>query len=219
MVVTISMTLPTVISMTEKREHRDPHEVDKDALNLSRGIAIIILALFASYLAFRFGSHPNLFPHPVTRTSSTLQFPLGIVPGPGILSISLLGAFICAIISTNYLVRSVDDTMNKLNLTKSFTGVILLPLIGNTVKSATIINTSRTRRLDYAIRAIMSNILDTLLFITPLVVLLGWVINKPMELDFGIFELTAFLLAMILITCVLQRGKSTYFEGVMLMGT
>src|SRR5579859_4332849 len=179
MVVSILMAVPTVISMTDQREHQDRHETDKDVLNLSRGTAIVILVLFASYLAFRFESHPNLFPRPLTRSSSTAQLPLGIVPGPGSLSTFLLGAFICAIISTNYLVRSVDDTIEKLNLTKPFTGVVLLPLIGNAAKSATIINTSRTRRLDYAMRAIMSNILDTLLFITPLMVLLGWVINQP----------------------------------------
>jgi Ca2+:H+ antiporter len=65
----------------------------------------------------------------------------------------------------------------------------------------------------------MSNVLDVLLFIMPLLVLLGWAIDIPVKLDFGLFETVVFFLAMTVMTYLLQQGKTSYFEGFMLMGT
>jgi len=218
MVVSISLAIPTVISMTGEQDDHHQHGTNNEVQALSHSTAIVIFVLFISYLAFRFKSHPNLFPRAVL-SSSTMEFQLGFIPRTGSLSIVLLGTAICAITSANYLIRSVDDTIKKLGVTKSFIGVVFLPFVGNIAKSVVIVATSRTRRLDFAIRTILTNILDTLLFITPFVVLLGWVINQPMELDFGFFESIVFLLAMIVMTYLLQHGKSTYFEGFMLIGT
>jgi len=50
------------------------------------------------------------------------------------------------------------------------------------------------------------------------VVLLGWIIDQPMALDFAAFEATVFTLAILVVNSVLQVGKASYFQGVMLVG-
>ena len=40
-----------------------------------------------------------------------------------------------------------------------------------------------------------------------------------MMLNFDAFEATVFLLAIIVVSLVVQDGKTNYFEGIMLIGT
>jgi Ca2+:H+ antiporter len=57
------------------------------------------------------------------------------------------------------------------------------------------------------------------MLILPLMVLLGWLLDHHLELDFNIFEATIFFLCLIVMTSTIQDGKANYFDGVMLMGT
>jgi len=192
---------------------------------LSHATAIILFMLFISYLFFRFRTHEVIFSrtpydggtaHP---TNHIIGDRLGLLSSSWMFRLIFISASLCVIACGHYIIHGIDVSIKIMRITKSFVGMVLLPLMGNIAKSVAIVTACRTRRIDLAIRAVMSNILDTLLFITPFLVLLGWIVNQPMELEFGFFEATIFLLAIIVMTYVLQHGKTTYFEGVMLMGT
>lgn len=225
MAVSICLVSPTIIAVTNKTRVPQQNDGRRDTHVLSHGTAIVLVLLFVSYIRFRFKSHTQIFrrdsPAVATppTTSCTTEEQLRPDASPLALSIALLCATACAIICANYLFRNVQATIRKLNVSKPFVGLVVLPLTGNMAKSAVIISASRSRMLDLAIRAIMTSVLDTLLFIMPILVLLGWTINKPVELEFGIFEAIVFLLAMIIMVYIVQHGKATYFEGFMLIGT
>lgn len=225
MAASICLVSPTMIHFASRGRVSQDSEGRRDIYVLSHGAAIVLLLVFASYIMFRFKSHRQIF----SRRSSPLATPTTTIPtteeqlGPNAralaLSTILLGGIVCTVVCANYLFCNVRATIQRLDLPKPFVGLVILPLTGNMAKSAVIINTSRTRILDLAMRTIMTSVLDNLLFVMPTLVLLGWTINKPVELEFGILEAVVFLLAMIIMACIVQNGKATYFEGFMLIGT
>jgi Ca2+:H+ antiporter len=220
MVVSISLVIPTVMSTATPPEYDDT----QNTLALSRVTALVLLVLFISYLFFRFRTHGVIFSRigrdegariainhnigdRITQHSSSWTFRL-----------IFFCASLCAVACGWYVIHNIDASIQKMRISQSFVSMVLLPLMCNIAKSIAIVTSCRMRRIDLAVRAAMSNILDTLLFITHFLVTLGWVINKPMELEFGFFEAIVFILAILIVTYILQHGKTTYFEGVMLIG-
>ena len=56
------------------------------------------------------------------------------------------------------------------------------------------------------------------LFVTPFLVILGWIIGEPMSLHFQGFETIVFFLSVLVVNYLLQDGKSNYLEGLMCIG-
>lgn len=226
-------------ALKESREDQNMgaiNDTTEDVLLLSRITAIVLLVLFLTYLTFRFLTHDQLFPKnpnapqfsPDNHASSMLDSSQCASIRPLVLSFSFVVTSVCAALCANLLVASIDAVAERLDITKSFIGFVLTPLIASLAKSVAIVKHARSEdthearhvnRLDFVIRSVMTNLLDTLLAIIPLLILLGWAIGQPIALDFGLFETVVFLMAIIVMTYLLQYGKTTYFEGCMLMGT
>ncbi len=228
MVVSACLVIPTIMSVTDKASRA------KDGLGLSHDTSIVLFLLFVSYVVFRFRTHPQVFSRNQQGTAPTTDWPslqhelAEDAPGPLAQGLSFVGAVACSAVCANYLIRNMEAATRDMHMTKAFAGLVLLPVTGNLAKSINIIRNARhdgalpaarISKLDFAIRSIMTNILDTLLFILPLSVLLGWALSKPMTLRFELFDAVVFLLSIVVITYLIQHGKTTYFEGFMLMGT
>jgi Ca2+:H+ antiporter len=237
-VISVCLIIPTIASIANGDGRLQQHgtmmeDQNDDILILSRATAVVLLVLCLSYLTFRFHTHERFFTHGPARASTfpaahTAALRAGDAPNLFSLPMIFLTAVVCTIVCANYVIRSTEDTIKTLHVTKSFLGLMVLPLAGNLAKSVQIIMHSRDERdgrlnesskLDLAIRSVMTNVLDNILFILPLLVLLGWIIGQPMALRFGFFESVIFLLAIVIMTYLIQHGKTTYFQGFMLMGT
>jgi Ca2+:H+ antiporter len=57
------------------------------------------------------------------------------------------------------------------------------------------------------------------LFVTPFLVILGWIMGLPMTLHFQGFETVVFFLSVLVVNYLIQDGKSNYLEGAMCLGT
>jgi len=56
------------------------------------------------------------------------------------------------------------------------------------------------------------------LFVTPSLVLLGWLVGQPMSLSFDPFGAVVFYLSVIVVEGLISDGGSNYLEGAMLVG-
>ncbi len=56
-----------------------------------------------------------------------------------------------------------------------------------------------------------------LLFVTPATVLIGWAMGQPVSLDLHMFEVLILVLAIIIVTGILQDGYSNWLEGSILI--
>lgn len=240
MVTTFCLSIPTAMSRSGKGGAPIPivgaTGKNEETLILSHLTAVVLFFLFLAYIAFRFLTHDQFFP----RNPNAMQFNVSGRSSPSTVSRSheasvltlmtvLLASISCTGICANLAVTSIKPTVDTLHITQSFIGLVVLPLTASFAKSVTIIRharsdddtviTERMSKLDFAIRSVMTNVLDTLLFIMPSLVLIGWISNKPMVLLFELFEVVVFVLAIIIMSYLVQHGKTTYFEGCMLMGS
>lgn len=237
MVTSFCLVIPTVMSLTTKAEAIDsPESLRRGILNLSHMTATALVLLFSAYLSFRFITHGQFFPtnpgavqfNPDSRTNTRLDSKQQQqAAGPSALGVTLAASLAFTTACSHFLVRSVDDAADTLHITKTFIAFVVLPLIVSSAKSVSIIRHSRPEeangtqmsRLDFAIRSVMTNVLDTLLFNIPLLVFLGWALGEPMVLVFGLFDAVVFILSVTIMTFLVRYGKTTYFESCMLMGT
>jgi len=59
--------------------------------------------------------------------------------------------------------------------------------------------------------------IQTALFNGPLVVLVGWAIGKPMDLNFEIFMIVLLVLSILVVGNFLRDGESNWLEGALLV--
>jgi Ca2+:H+ antiporter len=231
MVASVSLIVPTTMSPQLLPANLIAANIKNDMLSLSRITAIILLALFFLYIYFQLKTHTYLFLFldpaddrslisAVRRESSIAEEihrpTLNLWAASGVL---ITSAF-CIVICVSFLIDTADGLAKAkaVNLSKTFIGLVLIPTAGNIGKCAAMVAISM-KKIDFAIRTIVNSVLQITLFITPSLVLLGWVLGKPVMLNFDVFEAAVFFLAIIVVSYVIQDGRTNYFEGIMLTGT
>ncbi|KAL8420448.1 hypothetical protein RB594_003291 [Gaeumannomyces avenae] len=222
--VAAAVVTPSLVTM--KADGTGPTAMADNAMAiLSHANALILFLIFLVYLQFRLRTHRGLFKtvqspqesrvgidavgqedpdRTYSKTFSTALLVLAAVPA-------------CA--CSTYLLDSIEGMAKATDTDAGFIALVLVPAAGNGAKAVAIIAACRRRSMDVAIRVIMSSVLNNLLFALPFSVLLGWIVRQPMYLDFDVFEATVLFISIIIMSCMLQYGRTSYFEGAMLMGT
>jgi Ca2+:H+ antiporter len=220
MAVSFSLIVPTVMSITAPSDTPESH-TDSDIQILSHAIAITLLIIFVIYLNFRkwfLNAQTNYDVtfdnnHGAARAFPTLSHGLFAI------SCILLCTTLCASLCAYYLVGSIDGLAKASNINKTFISLVLIPPTGYFAKCVNIMDMARRCQIDFVLKSIIYSILQIVLFVIPLLIILGWIIEKPFTLDFDVFEGTIFFLALVVMTSTIQDGKANYFDGIMLIGT
>jgi Ca2+:H+ antiporter len=129
----------------------------------------------------------------------------------------LLVATIAVAIESELLVGSLEVATEKLSLTPLFTGVILLPIIGNAAEHATAVTVAMKNKMDLSVSVAVGSSLQIALFVAPALVLAGWLMGKPMDLDFNPFELVAVAVSVLIANSIISDGQSNWLEGMLLL--
>jgi len=72
--------------------------------------------------------------------------------------------------------------------------------------------------MNLAVNIALGSGLQIALLVTPLLVILGWIIGQPMSLYFQTFETVVFFVSVLVANYLILDGKSNYLEGAMLIG-
>jgi len=189
-------------------------ETGKNILLLSRGTAIILLLLYLLYLYFQLYSHHRFFAD-VSGDEEESGHTLGPVAAGFALVIVTIMVAVCA----EYLVGSIDAIVKSAGISETFVGLILIPIVGNAAEHVTAVIVASKGKMDLAINVAIGSSIQIALFVTPFLVILGWIINKDMTLRFETFETVVFFLSVLVVNYLIQDGKSNYLEGAMCLGT
>ncbi|KAJ0417000.1 Sodium/calcium exchanger protein-domain-containing protein [Aspergillus carlsbadensis] len=134
-----------------------------------------------------------------------------------ILTLCISTAFvgICA----EFMVDSIDAlTEEGSGISKTFVGLILLPIVGNAAEHATAVTVSIKDKMDLAIGVAVGSSMQIALLVLPLIVVLGWIMGKDdMTLDFDAFQVILLFVSVLLVNYLIADGKSHWLEGVLLM--
>jgi Ca2+:H+ antiporter len=115
------------------------------------------------------------------------------------------------------LVSSIDGFAQELHISKSFIGIILLPIVGNAVEHVTAVKVALNDKMELAMGVAVGSATQVSLFVVPVVVIAGWAMGQPMTLAFPQFEIMIYLMSIVIVYAIIADGKSNWLEGSMLV--
>lgn len=191
---------------------------DDNILVLSHGTAIILLILYGLYLVFQLKTHADLFDEESGDNDAEGEQHEGQILSPWAAGVALVLVTVMVAVCAEYLVDSIDSIVETAHISRTFIGLILLPIVGNAAEHVTAVVVAMKNKMDLAIGVAIGSSMQIALLVTPFLVVLGWIIDQPMTLHFEIFETVVFFLAVLVTNYLISDGKSNYLEGAMLLG-
>lgn len=207
----VAILIPTSVDYTSEGI------LELNMQNLSFAVAIVLIVVYALSLLFSMKTHSYLYDVGVAETEleeggeSKVNFWLW----GGVLLVVTLGVAL----ESEFLVGSLEEATTKLGLNSLFTGVILLPIIGNAAEHTTAVIVAMKNKMDLAMSVALGSSLQIALFVAPVLVIIGKFIGQPMDLDFNPFELVAVVVSVLLANSISSDGRSNWLEGVLLLAT
>jgi Ca2+:H+ antiporter len=217
-VASASLIIPATLYATISNAHDESSgsKADRNTLILSHGTAVILLILYILYLIFQLKTHSNLFDEEVQPEGETSEAQI-LSPWPA--GVAMVFITVIVAVCAEYLVDSIDAIVETAHITKTFIGLILLPIVGNAAEHVTACLVAYKHKMDLAIGVAIGSSLQIALFVTPFLVILGWIVGREMTLHFQGFETVVFFISMLVVNYLIQDGRSNYLEGAMCLGT
>lgn len=221
-------------------------DVNQAVLNVSHGTAIVLLIIYIFYLFFQLKTHAAYFENmseegadiesgsvvPTlngTETSPLLSNGNAAAEEAEEEHVSTLSTYealalltlitVVVSYSADYLVDSIDEIVTETGISKTFIGVVLIPIVGNAAEHVTAIVVATKDKMDLAVGVAIGSSMQIALFLTPFCVLVGWIIDQPMSLLFTTFETCVLFVSVLMLNYIVQDGESNWLEGTMLFGT
>jgi Ca2+:H+ antiporter len=218
-VASTSLILPaTLYASINSTKKKDSDKLDSSILILSQGTAIILLVLYVLYLFFQLKTHHYLFDEENAEGAEESGEEEPILT-PWSAGVALVLVTLMVAVCAEYLVDSIDSIVETAHISKTFIGLILLPIVGNAAEHVTACVVAYKGKMDLAIGVAIGSSLQIAIFVTPFLVILGWIIGQPMTLHFQGFETVVFFLSVLVVNYLIQDGKSNWLEGAMCLGT
>ncbi|KAJ5640134.1 uncharacterized protein N7484_007996 [Penicillium longicatenatum] len=130
-----------------------------------------------------------------------------------LLLISTALVAVCA----EFLVDAIPDMLETSNVSEAFIGLIILPIVGNAAEHVTAVSVATKNKMDLAIGVSVGSSIQIAIFVTPLVVILGWCMDKDMSLYFTLFETICLFVTAFVVNFLVLDGRSNYLEGALLI--
>ncbi|KAJ8104016.1 Sodium/calcium exchanger protein-domain-containing protein [Lipomyces tetrasporus] len=182
-------------------------------LAVSRGTAIVLLIIYVLYLIFQLKTHASLF--------ETIESPDEEPPSMSVITclFALTAITVLVSVCADYLVDSIDSIVKTTGLSKTFIGLIIIPIVGNAAEHVTAVVVAMKNKMELAIGVALGSSMQIALFLTPFLVILGWILGQPMSLFFSTFETAVLFVSVFITNSQIQDGISNWLEGAMLLGT
>ncbi|KAH8692438.1 putative membrane bound cation transporter [Talaromyces proteolyticus] len=116
-----------------------------------------------------------------------------------------------------FLVNSIDYLVKTTGVSQAFIGLIILPIVGNAAEHVTAVTVASKNKMDLAIGVALGSSIQIALFVTPVIVLLGWILNTEMSLYFSLFETVSLFASAFIVNYLMLDGRTNYLEGALLI--
>jgi len=120
-------------------------------------------------------------------------------------------------VTAEFLVSSIDGLTSTGHISEAWVGLILLPIVGNAAEHVTAVTVSYKDKLDLSIGVAVGSSIQIALFVIPVLVLLGWIMGKPLTMLFDPFESIVLFLSVLTVAFCINDGRSNWLEGMILM--
>jgi Ca2+:H+ antiporter len=209
----ISLLVPTAVEYTSSGIGENTIQ------RLSVAVALILIVVYGLTLLFSMKTHAYLFDVGVADLEVEEDTPEASKPNVALWTGILLAVTLGVAIESELLVEAFGSATETLGLPTLFTGVILLPIIGNAAEHATAVTVAIKNKMDLSVSVAVGSSMQIALFVAPVLVIFGWFIGQPMDLNFNPFELVAVAVSVLIVNSICADGKSNWLEGGLLLAT
>ena len=227
----IGLAIPTMLAINLRLTTEGSlAEVQGNIQLVSDVIASVLLGVYIASIIFTFVTHKHLFAIPSMemerekrqKTTSGDNKIYKEIDRPDFSwskkkCILLLGASVIGVvIVSELLVSSVEVVIKDFGVSEIFVGAIIVGVIGNAAEHSSAIMFARKGKLDLSIGIAAGSGTQIAIFVVPILVIAGILLNKPFSLVFTVYELAVVFLSAIILNWIAHDGKSNWFEGIML---
>jgi Ca2+:H+ antiporter len=169
--------------------------------------AVVLLAVYGTFLASYLRSDQP-------RGESTLEarVPLGLALG------LLAASGVAAAFVSDWFVGSLDTAVDKLGISKAFTGLVIVGVAGNAVENVVGITLAAKGQNDLAISVVKNSVTQIAAFLYPALVLLSLLFTTHLTFVLPSVYIGALFVMAIAVWQVTGDGEALAFEGWALVG-
>ncbi|KAJ2731003.1 hypothetical protein IW152_004849 [Coemansia sp. BCRC 34962] len=120
-------------------------------------------------------------------------------------------------VCAEFLVSSIDGLTTQWNLSSSFVGMILLPIVGNAAEHVTAVTVAIRNKMDLALGVAVGSSIQIALFVMPFLCILGWIIGQPLTIYFSPFTTVVLFVTVLLVNYIIGDGRTNWLEGLVLL--
>ncbi|KAK5684742.1 hypothetical protein LTS10_002816 [Elasticomyces elasticus] len=191
-----------------------------DILNISRTTSVVLIVAFALYLIYCCTSAHSLFDEVIEQDEhADLDHAEDMKKPKLTMTEALIAVTISIALIIVLLVILVDRIEHVVHagVPDQFLGLILLPLVEKAAEHLTAIDEAWDGVMNVALYHCLGPSIQTALLNAPIVVLAGWVLAKPMDLNFEIFMIGLLVLSILVVGNFLRDQESNWLEGALLV--
>lgn len=153
-------------------------------LTISRVTSVILFVAFFVYVWFQMRTHHGIYDAVLEkdeerdhdRHKDLKKAKLTLTE----CIIALVIAITCVCLHAVFLVEEIEFIVNDRNVSDSFMGLILVPLVEKAAEHLTAVDEAWDNQMNFALAHVLGATIQTALFNGPLVVIVGWGLNKAM---------------------------------------
>ena len=178
---------------------------------LSIIIALLMLFVYLMQFVFSFVTHRYLYDTVVSddeEAPPAMKLPAAIG--------MLVGATVFIAVLSEIFVGTIEPMAESAGLSKTFVGIILVPIIGNAAEHSSAILMAVRNKMDAAAEIALGSSLQIVLFVMP-VLILASLFFEPMSIVFTPFELVGVTASVLIANIVASDGESHWLEGLQLV--
>jgi len=183
-----------------------------DLEHLSLAISLVLIAVYVAGLVFSLRTHRNVLGGDAASAKIIRPWPFA----RALLGLTVAGAVVGTM--SALLVGSIEHASHALGLSQFFVGAFIVAIVGNAAEHFVAVAVAAKDDMDLAVSISIGSSAQIALLVTPLLVLLSFVVGPtPMALVFNGYEIAALIFAALATIGLTQDGESTWFEGVQLL--
>lgn len=208
----IAFLVPALFDFTERSFGVTPGEVRIDDTHLALGVSLVLIGLYLANLVFSLVTHKDLLSESDEEDHEASWSPRVAVA-------VLLAATVLVGFMSEYLVGSLEGFTAAFGLSEFFVGLIIIPIVGNAAEHASAVLFAMKNKMGLAVTIALGSTTQIALLVAPLLVVLSFVIGRPMDLVLSNYlELVALVGAVLIANSVVRDGETNWLEGLMLLG-
>jgi len=209
----LSFTLVTVFgTMLEDHYKMDHSDLEEVMLPISRTCSIIIVSAYVAYIVFQLFTHRTVMAEGGDGDDEEEESSISVTTAAVLLFAMTAVVAFCS----ELLVDSIESMTARAHMGEHFIGIILLPIVGNACEHAAAVRFAMQDKPGLSIGIAVGSSTQIALFVVPFSVLVGWAIDKPMDLNFGALNVTVMTLSVIVVLSMVVDGQSNWLQGYLL---